>query len=190
MNGRHNLLKEGIVAGALGATAVAVWFFIVDLVTGQLFFTPDTLGRGLLHILGTPSASDTVLMHVAIYTVFHYVAFAIVGVLVVAVVHQGQRTPGILAGLLMLFVALQLGALGATALFAESPLGQLAWYQVFIANLLAALAMGWWVWKRHPGVGTGLRAALEGTDEYPGAANTSQPDRAAEVTGDGAGVRS
>lgn len=188
MNGRHNLLKEGIVAGALGATAVAVWFFIVDVIAGQPLFTPDVLGRGLLRILGQPSPSDTTFMHVAIYTVFHYVAFAVVGVIVVAVVHQGQRTPGILAGLLMLVVALQIGALGITEMFTESPLGQLAWYQVFIANLLAAAAMGWWVWKRHPGVGSGLRAALEGTDEHPGAAQTSEPESARDVSA-GGGVR-
>jgi hypothetical protein len=185
MNGRHNFLKEGIIAGALGATAVAVWFFVVDVITGRPMFTPDVLGQGLLQILGTPSPGDTQFMHIAIYTVFHYVAFAVVGVIVIAIVHQGQRTPGILAGLLMLFVALQLGALGITTMFVESPLGQLAWYQVFIANLLAAGAMGWWIWKRHPGVGGGLRAALEGTDEYPGAANTSEPKRARDVKAGG-----
>jgi hypothetical protein len=183
MNGRHNFVKEGIVAGALGATAVAVWFFIVDMIGARLFFTPQVLGQGLLRILGAPSPMDTQLLHVAIYTVFHYVAFAIVGIIVVAIVHQGQRTPGILAGLLMLFVALQLGALGITAMFAQSPLGQLAWYQVFIANLLAAFAMGWWIWKRHPGVGRELRAALEGTDEYPGAGDATAPTKARAMSG-------
>jgi hypothetical protein len=183
MQGRHNFVKEGIVAGVLGATAVAVWFFIVDLIGARPFFTPQVLGEGLLRILGTPRPLDSPALHVAIYTVFHYVAFCIVGAIVVAIVHQGHRTPGILAGLLMLFVALQLGALGITTMFVESPLGQLAWYQVFIANLLAAFAMGWWIWKKHPGVGRELRSALEGTDEYPGAGDTTQPTKPREMSG-------
>jgi hypothetical protein len=182
MSGRHGLMREGIMAGVIGATVIAVWFFIVDMVTGRPFFTPDVLGTMLLRVFGMPSAMDTVFLHVALYTVFHYVAFGIIGILVVAIVHQGERTPGILAGFLMLFVALQLGALGFTALFAESPLGQVAWYQIFIANLLAAGAMGWWLWRRHPEVGGELRAALEGTDEYPGRYDTSEPENARDMS--------
>lgn len=170
------------MAGAIGATVIAAWFFIVDMVTGRPFFTPDVLGTMLLRIFGAPSAMDTTFQHVALYTVFHYVVFAIIGILVVAIVHQGERTPGILAGFLILFVALQLGALGFTALFAESPLGQVAWYQIFIANLLAAGAMGWWVWRRHPEVAGELRAALEGTDEYPGRYDTSEPEKARDMS--------
>jgi hypothetical protein len=182
MGGRHSLVREGVVTGVIGATVIAVWFFIVDMVTGRPLFTPDVLGTGLLRIFGAPSTMDTTILHVALYTVFHYAIFAILGILIVAIVHQGERTPGILAGLLMLFVALQLGALGMTAMFTESPLGQLAWYQVFIANLLAAAAMGWWVWKRHPGVGGELRSALEGTDEYPGRYDTSEPEKTRDVS--------
>lgn len=182
MNGRHNFIREGIVAGVIGATVIAVWFFIVDLIAGQPLFTPQLLGEGLLGILGMPSSTDPTFLHIGLYTIFHYVVFMVVGVVVVAIVHQGERTPGMLAGLLILFVAFQLGAYGMTAVFMETPLGGLAWYQVFIANLLAAASMGWWIWKRHPGVGEGLRAALEGTDEQPGRFDTSEPERAREIT--------
>jgi hypothetical protein len=51
------------------------------------------------------------------------------------------------------------------ALFAEGPLGQLAWYQIFIANILATLTMFWYLWKTHPRLGGHLRNALEGTDD-------------------------
>jgi len=178
---RHSVVKEGVIAGAIGATTIAVWFFIVDLIAGQPFFTPQLLGEGLLRMFGVPRAGDPNFLHIAVYTVFHYAAFGLVGIVVVSIVHQGQRTPGILAGLLILFVIFQIGAYGLTGLFLETPLGGLAWYQVFIANLLAAGAMGWWVWKRHPGVGQNLRDALAGTDEYPGRENTSQPSLADDV---------
>ena len=38
------LLREGFITGIIGAAAVAVWFFIVDLVAGTAFFTPSVLG--------------------------------------------------------------------------------------------------------------------------------------------------
>ena len=161
----HSLVREGVLAGVIGATAIAVWFLVVDTISGKPFYTPQILGRGLLRVLG-PAVPDTKLMEVASYTVFHYVAFAIVGIIIVAVIHQSQRTPAILAGLLILFVAFQLGFYGLTALLSDqSPLGGMAWYQVFLANLIAAAAMGWFMIRRHPGIGKNFEIALEGRDD-------------------------
>lgn len=164
----HSTFREGVFAGFLGATAIAVWFFIIDAINGNLLFTPDLLGAGLLGILGTPSELDSTFMHVAIYTVFHYAAFALVGVLVAVVIHQASRTPGILAGFLVAFVVAQVGFYMLSALLSESPLGRLAWWQVFVGNLLAAALMGWYMWRRHPKLGGEFRDALEGTDERSG----------------------
>ena len=33
--GTHSIVREGVIAGFLGATAVAVWFFVVDLIGGR-----------------------------------------------------------------------------------------------------------------------------------------------------------
>src|SRR6266550_8268694 len=97
----HNSTREGILAGFLGATAIAVWFAIVDVISGHPFFTPDLLGRGLISILGKPpSMPDTMITHVLAYTLFHYVAFVLVGVIIAWLVHQSARTPAVLAGLL------------------------------------------------------------------------------------------
>ena len=48
----HSIVREGLIAGFLGATAVAVWFFVVDLIGGRPLFTPNALGEGLLSIFG------------------------------------------------------------------------------------------------------------------------------------------
>ena len=164
----HSTLREGIFAGFLGATVIAVWFFIIDAISGQLLFTPDLLGAGLMGIFGVPSELDTKLMHIALYTVFHYASFALVGVIVAWIIHQAERTPGILAGFLVLFVVTEIGFYMLSALLSESPLGRLAWWQVLVGNLLAAAAAGWYLWKRHPKLGGEFRDALEGTDERSG----------------------
>jgi hypothetical protein len=162
---QHSSVREGIIAGFIGATAIAVWFAIVDTVTGHPFLTPDLLGRGLISILGKPpSMPDTMMTHVVSYTLFHYAAFALVGVIVAYVVHKSAETPAILAGFLVLFVMIQIGAYGLAGLFTESEFGNLAWYQIFIANLIATVTMGWFMWTRHPGLKHDIDVALKGTD--------------------------
>ena len=38
---------DGVIAGVIGATVIAVWFFIVDLVQGRPLYTPTVLGTAL-----------------------------------------------------------------------------------------------------------------------------------------------
>lgn len=164
---RHNTVREGIYAGIIGATVIVVWFAIIDLSAAHPFHTPDILGAGLLSVLGKPAMMpDTLTMRVVIYTIFHYAAFALVGIVVASIVHQSARTPAILAGALIAFVAFELGAIGLTTLLAESSLGSLAWYQIFIANLIATAAMFFFMWRRHPELGRDIDRALTGTDDH------------------------
>jgi hypothetical protein len=161
----HDTIREGIYAGVLSATAIAVWLFIVDVVAQRPFFTPDVLGSGLLRFVGAPRLSDTLALHVAFYTVFHYVAFAIIGVIVAWIVHQARRTPTILAGFLILFVIVEGGFYGlAAVLSVNTALGQIAWYQIMIANLLASLVMFGFMYMRHPELKGQFTEALDGTD--------------------------
>jgi hypothetical protein len=163
----HNSIREGAIAGVIGATAIAVWFGIIDIVAGRPLNTPSILGAGLISILGKPPMMpDTVLFHVFIYTIFHYAAFIVVGIILVSIVHESQRTPAVLAGVLIAFVAFELGAIGITTLFSESRLRGMAWYQIFLANLVAAGAMGVYMWRRHPSLRRDFDRALTGTDDY------------------------
>lgn len=166
---RSSVVREGIVAGIVGATVVAVWFLVVDGIAGRPLYTPEVLGRGALGIFGRErsgivnSGGDSAALVVAVYTAIHYVMFMVVGVVAAAIVRAGEHEPGLLAGALILFVAIEIGIYGLSALLAESPLlGTLAWYQIGIANLLAALAMGTYLWRRHPALGRRLDYALGG----------------------------
>jgi hypothetical protein len=161
----HSTIREGIYAGVLSATVIAVWFFIVDSIKRHAFFTPDALGSGLMRFLGAPRLSDTVALHVTFYTIFHYVAFAIIGIVVAWIVHQARRTPAVLAGFLVMFVVVEFGFYGLAAMLsANSVLGGIAWYQVGVANLLASLVMFSFMWIRHPELKAQFTEALDGTD--------------------------
>jgi hypothetical protein len=162
MDMRHTIARDGIVAGILGATAVALWFLGVDMIYSHPFATPAALGRGLLGILG-PRGSEGTAVFVAVYTLFHFAAFIGVGLLVAVIVHFAEREPSVLAGAMMLFVAFEIGFYALSSALSESPfLGALGWAQVATGNLIAALVMGTYMWRTHPNLGRELNHALSG----------------------------
>jgi hypothetical protein len=161
----HNFLREGVITGFIGATAIALWFLVVDVVAGRPFYTPIFLGKGVVSVLGKNMMGDTAFTHVLGYTVFHYAAFVVVGIVLTVIVHQAERTPAILAGLLVAYVIMTLGFYMIAAAFANSALGRLAWPQIFIANLIASLLMLGYLWRSHPKLNRQLQQALEGTDD-------------------------
>jgi putative oxidoreductase len=159
----HPLLHDGVIAGLIGATVIAVWFFIFDALSGRPFFTPATLGHGLLDVLGKqPAQDDSMVIHVLAYTVFHFAAFMLVGLVTSLIVFLAQREPSILFGFLVLFVAFELGFYGLVGLLHQATaLREFAWYTVLTGNLLAALAMGWYFWRTHKELGEEFRHSLD-----------------------------
>lgn len=151
----HGLLREGIVTGLVGAAAVAVWFLVVDVLGGRPLHTPALLGAVLS---GSPDPAVDAdgasrLSYAALYTVVHLIAFGALGILSTFLVHRAERTPSLFALLLMLFAAVEVAFIGFVALLEVNAIGEIAWYQVALGNLVAALAMGWYLIRNHPGVG-------------------------------------
>lgn len=157
----HSVVREGVLAGFLGATAVAVWFFVVDMIGGRPLFTPNVLGEGLLSVFGR--SPEPTALNVIAYTIFHYAAFTLVGIISVVLVHAGERMPSVLAGSMILLVAIELGFYGLVKLLQQTVLGNFAWYQILAGNLLAAALMGTYLWRAHPMLKRGLVSALDGT---------------------------
>ena len=56
MDSRSRYLREGIIAGLIAATIVAVWFLIYDAARGQPLRTPAMLGAATLQGMRDPSA--------------------------------------------------------------------------------------------------------------------------------------
>ena len=160
---RHSTVLEGIIAGVLGATVVALWFFIVDVIARHPLHKPQLLGAALFSILG-PMGSESPAWYVVTYTVVHYALFIAVGLIATAVIHAAHRQPAVLAGAFILFVALELAFYVFVSLLAHTLLRELAWYSVAIGNLLAAIAMGTYLWRRHPGLRENLSHALSGEE--------------------------
>jgi putative oxidoreductase len=156
------LVREGVIAGVIGASVIAVWFFFVDLIAGRPLFTPTTLGRSMLSIFGPVPADQSAVFFVLAYTIFHYAAFILLGLIAAMIVNLANREPSILLGFVVLFAATEVGFYAFVGLLQQAtPLGSLAWYNVMIGNLLAAAAMGVYLLRAHPLLRDQFRHAID-----------------------------
>lgn len=155
--GAHPTLREGLVAGLLGAVAVAVWFFLVDAVMREPFFTPAALGSAILAGARGPGEVVFEASTVLGYTVLHVAAFLLAGVLAAAMVAQVEKFPPLVFGLLILFVVFEVFFVGVATMLGAWVLDELAWWSILAGNFLAALAMGTYLWRAHPGLQQDLR---------------------------------
>src|SRR5688500_8416514 len=131
----HPVFRDGVMAGIIGATAIAVWFFIVDLLTGQALFTPTTLGRAVFSVLGAVPEGESPIVHVLAYTAFHYAAFIAVGIVAATMVRLAGNEPSVLLGFAMLFVSVEVCFYAFVAVLAQgTALVQLAMLQVDVGN--------------------------------------------------------
>lgn len=147
------LAQEGIIAGALGAAVIAVWFLILDTINGRPLYTPTVLGAALFRAgdgLATPQILHPSLEMVLMYTWVHGMVFCVLGGGASWFLGLAERNPHFGFGILLLFVVLEFGFLLAVSVFAQPVLGALAWPAVLIGNLLAAIAMAAYLWHHHP----------------------------------------
>jgi hypothetical protein len=162
---QSRVVREGVTAGIIGALVIAVWFIGIDALRGDLLGTPVTLGTSLMSLFlgaGDPPSRAGAFLG---YTAFHFVAFIVVGIIAAWVVNASERAPSALIGFGLLFVVFEIGWLGFTTMLAQGSYGALSWLQVFIANLLAAGAMGVYLWRRHPGLAKRFDRSLSGVPE-------------------------
>jgi hypothetical protein len=136
------VLSEGIVAGMLGAAAVAVWFLAIDWIHGEPLRTPILLGTELLR-QSSPAAA------VLLYTLVHLVAFVVFGVVAAFLIAGAEREPMLVFLVVILFTAFEVGFFGAIVIVARWLLNELAGWTIFVGNLLAAGAMLAYFFKGH-----------------------------------------
>jgi hypothetical protein len=145
-------VRRGLITGLVGAVAVAAWFFVLDLTAGAPLRTPAALGSALLLGAAGPAEVTVSLGLVATYTVVHVAAFLVAGLVLVALAEQVERAPAIALLVVLAAIILEGLVVATLAVGAEWVLGTLGWWSVAVGNLLAVLAMGWQVWRTHPGL--------------------------------------
>ena len=164
---RHSAVREGFLAGVIGAVIVAVWYFIVDLAAGTPLRTPQMIGQLLLHGTGgidraiSPAA-------VLVATLFHGAAFVLLGIALTALVHLAAREiawrMGVLIGLVVA------AGFAAGLIFAVAPATgeRFSSWVVIAGSLFAVIGMASYLWRGHPLLAASFRdVALGDETESP-----------------------
>ena len=144
------IIREGFVAGLVGAAAVALWFFLVDLIGGNPFYTPSMLGSAVFWGLRDPALVEINFPTVIAYTMLHVLLFAFVGMIASALACVVHKFPSTLFLAIVFFAIFEVGFYIVVATMAAPLLGHLAWSSVAVGNLIAAVGMGYYLWTVHP----------------------------------------
>jgi hypothetical protein len=155
-NGSSRYLREGVIAGLIGATIVAVWFLILDAARGQPFRTPALLGAATFSGVTAPDAVPVSPGLVVPYTVLHGVVFALIGILAAYLIMSAQREPGRLLTLFILLLSFEIFFLAVVGWLARPVLSELAWWAILVANALAAFGMLAYLFVGHRALGRAL----------------------------------
>ena len=145
MISRHPL-KEGIVAGALGATVIALWTVAADALTDRNGVTPALVGAWLFSGFGARGFVVNVLG----YIISLFVGVTTIGIVASYVYNASEVRPTRLSAFVGLAVVLELVFILVIFLAASSELfGAAAWVYGLVGNALGALVMGRYLWRRH-----------------------------------------
>jgi hypothetical protein len=148
----HDLFREGLLTGALGAAVVAVWFLVTDTLQGRPLSTPSILGQVILFGNTAPSVTPPETGPVIAYTLLHIGAFVLFGILVTQLVHFAMSSSLARFALMMLAVVFELFFLIMLYAVFHATSYLFPWWSVLAANTLSLLSMGAYLKRGHPGL--------------------------------------
>jgi hypothetical protein len=144
---------DGVMAGVIGASAIALFFLVVDLVRFEPLFTPSLLGSAIL--LGVPLSADHSIdmSMVGAYTLLHGGLFALIGCVGAWALVRRGTSPGLGIVSMILFAIFEFGSIAAAAVYLPTLIPLLGAGTLSVGNLLSAFAMGAYLhgWQPHPG---------------------------------------
>jgi hypothetical protein len=153
----HSIPSEGTDVGIIGGLAVALWFLILDTIAGRPLLTPSLLGQVVLMGDPTPNTGSIIFGAILLYTAFHFIVFALLGMGLVAVVHWGTENSVVRYALLPIFLAFEVIFYGLLEVLSERTGELFPFWAVVSANTLAAISMGLYLWIRHPAFRRSIR---------------------------------
>jgi hypothetical protein len=156
MAGDGRVVREGVVAGLIGAAAVAGLILVLDAAGGVPLQTPAILGSLIFKGVRDPYTVVVSAGPVLGYTVVHGLAFIGVGVVAAFLVAGAEREPAMVLALLIFFVAFEVFFLALIAFVALPILGVLAWWEILAGNLVASASMLAYFHHRHPDLARSL----------------------------------
>src|SRR5919108_2580768 len=147
--GERSVIREGIVAGLIGAAVVALWFFVFDLARGRPFITPTLLGSMVFFGVKTPIGLEPAIGPILGYTVLHGLAFIAFGIVAATMMAMSEREPALFIAFVILFACFEVFFFGLLSVLGRAAQAALVWWSVLVGNLLASVAMLWYFFRAH-----------------------------------------
>src|SRR5438094_155837 len=145
----RSILREGVVAGLIGAAVVALWFLVFDIARGRPFLTPGLLGAAVFRGVTNPAGVEPTFGNVRGYTIVYVLALAAFGVVAASLMAVSEREPALFLAFVILFASFEVFVFGVVGALGKSMLGALVWWAILIGNLLASIAMLWYFFRAH-----------------------------------------
>ena len=155
--------EEGTWIGLIGAGVVALWFLIRDVAAGHPLRTPSVLGQVLLMGKSTPDVDRLDFAGIILYTAAHVFVFLLFGMAVAHLVRWSVKNHFVRYALLQVFLAFELFFCVVLLVFREETRSLFPLSSVLIANTLAAIAIGFYLWRHHPDLRESMRQTPLGT---------------------------
>ncbi len=166
------LVLHGALGGLAAGLVVAVWFFVLDLLSGQPLQTPMTLASGLLDRT-VDVATPTLILG---YSILHFGVFLVIGIAAALGLAALNTAPGLRHGIIfgvIVFTAVHYGALLVTGVEMMTLLPEV---HVVLANFVGGVVMmavlhytehaesplGLGALREHPVIAQGVVAGLVG----------------------------
>ena len=152
------IVEDGVITGIIGASAVAIWFFVFDAISGKAFWTPSLIGSVLFlgkRVEEVTSVNPTI---VFAYSGLHGALFLLVGTAIAWMFSVVERNPQFGLVMVLLFALCQSVIFGFEVTIVPSLVGALGAWAVAVANLLSTVAMFWFLLIRRPEAMSRLRA--------------------------------
>ncbi len=158
---QRSVLREGVMTGLIGAATVALWFLIYDVWRGKPLFTPALLGTVIFYGIGSPANVNIAAGLVIGYSIVHVLAFIGFGIVAACMLMASEREPAILIAFVSLFAAFEIFFFVVLRTLSQAILGTLGWWAILAGNLLASIAMLWFLVRGHPGLPSSLVGSSE-----------------------------
>jgi hypothetical protein len=144
------VLREGVIAGLIGAAVVALWFLLYDAWRGRPLFTPALLGTTIFYGVSTPASVQIGAGPVIGYTILHVLAFVGVGIVAACMLVASEREPAVFIAFVTLFGVFEVFFFVVLRTLSHETLGALGWWAVLAGNFLASVGMLWFLVRGHP----------------------------------------
>jgi len=151
---RSRIVIDGAIAGLLGAGVVALWFLVFDAARGHIFETPMLLDAAILH--GSNSEGMSALRLIGEYSVLHFGAFIIAGIVGANLLEAAENEPTLLVSLFVFLGAFDVFFIGVVMFLGPAVMHEVTWWGIVVANLSATAVMLYYFLARHPALARNL----------------------------------